>query len=102
MPLSQRRKHLNTVAGLALLAGLAYAFWPFVMGRGEMQDFCRTLQPGLSLSQVEASASARGYTVTAPIKSRAFVLSQRSFGRFNCELRFGASGLESVEYVDNN
>ncbi len=102
MTLSTRRKRINTMLGLVLLVGLGYVFWPFVRGHGEMQEFCGSLQPGTNLSQVQAQAAVRGYEVTKPIEGRAIVHEVRSFGRFNCDLRFGSGGLESSAYADNN
>jgi hypothetical protein len=102
MTLSARRKRINTILGLVLLLGLGFVFLPFVRGRGEMQKFCSSLQPGTNLSQVQAQAAARGYRVTEPVEGRAFVHEIRSFGRFNCDLRFGSDGLSSSAYTDNN
>lgn len=98
---SKSRKHFNTVAGLLLLAGLGYMFWPFIFGRAQMQHFCTTLPVGASVSQVQAMVAARGYEVSSVIDGEAFVYDQRSMGRFNCVLHFDDKGLVSAPYVDN-
>jgi len=99
---STLRSRINSLLGLILLSGLAYLFWPFVFGRGQMQEFCPTLQQGLSLAQVKTLAAVRGYKVTDPIEGQAFVHSPRSMGRFNCVLSFGKDGLQSSRYADND
>jgi hypothetical protein len=101
MAISALRKRLNAVGGLLLLAGLGYAIWPFIFGRAEMQNFCAALPVGASLSQVQALAAAKGYRVSSSIGNKAFVYDLRSMGRFNCELRFDATGLVSAPYADN-
>ena len=102
MTLTIRRKRINTALGLLLLAGLAYVLWPFVFGRGDMQEFCAMLQPGASPSKVRALAAAQGYELRGPTDGRAFIHSFRSFGRFTCDLRFGSTGLQSSGFTDNN
>lgn len=101
MALSVRRKRINTALGLLLLGGLCYIFWPFVVGRGQMQAFCASLPNGASLAQVQGLASGHGYRVSSLIDSRAFVYDDRSMGRFNCALQFGSKGLVSAPYADN-
>ena len=101
MAASTFRKRFNTVAGLLLLAGLGYIFWPFVVGRSQMQRFCATLPIGASVSLVKALVAARGYEVSSPIDGEAFVHDPRSMGRFNCVLHFDGKGLASAPYADN-
>lgn len=101
MALSIRRKRINTVLGLLLLGGLGYMFWPFVVGRGQMQTFCASLPNGASLAQVQELVSARSYRVSSLIDGHAFVYDTRSMARFNCALQFGSKGLVSAPYADN-
>ncbi|MBD8874651.1 hypothetical protein [Rhodanobacter sp. DHB23] len=101
MAASTFRKRFNTVAGLLLLAGLGYMFWPFVFGRSQMQHFCTTLPIGASVFQVQALVAARGYKVSSLINGEAFVHDPRSMGRFNCVLHFDSKGLVSAPYADN-
>jgi hypothetical protein len=101
MAASTLRKRFNVVAGLLLLAGLGYMFWPFVVGRSQMHHFCATLPTGASVSQVQSLVAARGYKVSSPTGGEAFVHDPRSMGRFNCVLHFNAKGLASAPYADN-
>jgi hypothetical protein len=101
MAASTFRKRFNAVAGLLLLAGLGYMFWPFVVGRSQMQHFCAALPIGASVSQVQALVTARGYKVSSLINGEAFVHDSRSMGRFNCVLHFDGKGLASAPYADN-
>lgn len=101
MAASKFRKRFNLVAGLLLLAGLGYMFWPFIAGRSQMQHFCTTLPIGASVSQVQALVAARGYKVSSPIDGEAFVHDPRSMGRFNCVLHFDGKELVSAPYADN-
>jgi hypothetical protein len=101
MAASTFRKRFNAVAGLFLLAGIGYMFWPFVVGRSQMQNFCTTLPIGASVSQVQAMVTARGYKVSSLIDGEAFVHDPRSMGSFNCVLHFGSKGLASAPYADN-
>jgi hypothetical protein len=102
MALSSRRKRVNTILGLLLLSGLIYLFWPFVVGRGQMQAFCASLLPGATLAQVQGKASAHDYRVSSLIEGQAFVHDPRSMGRFNCVLHFAQNGLASSPYADND
>ena len=102
MALSNLRKRLNFVAGLLLLAGLGYAFLPFIFGRSQMQHFCPTLPIGGSVTQVNALVVLQGYKVTSPNNGVAFVYETRSMGRFNCVLHFDNKGLVSAAYEDNS
>ena len=102
MTLSTRRKKINTALGLLLVVGLAYVFWPFVVGRTQMQRFCVALPPGSSPSQVKALAAAKGYELFGPTNGQASIHSSRSFGRFICDLRFGPNGLESAAAAVND
>ena len=101
MAASTFRKCFKTVAGLLLLAGLSYIFWPFVFGRSQMQHFCTTLPIGASVSQVQALVVARGYKISSLINGEAFVHDPRSMGRFNCVLHFDSKRLVSAPYADN-
>ena len=101
MAASTFRKRFRALAGLVLLAGLAYMFWPFVVGRSQMQHFCSTLPMSASLSHVQALVAARGYKISSLINGEAFVHDPRSMGRFNCVLHFDGNGLVSAPYADN-
>lgn len=101
MAASTFRKRFRAMAGLLLLAGLGYMFWPFVVGRAQMQHFCSTLPMSASVSQVQALVAARGYKVSSIINGEAFVHDSRSMGRFNCVLHFDGKGLVSASYADN-
>ena len=101
MAASTFRKCFRVVAGLLLLAALGSMFWPFVVGRSQMQHFCSTLPVNASVSQVQALVAARGYKVSSLINGEAFVHDPRSMGRFNCVLHFDVKGLVSAPYADN-
>ena len=101
MAASTFRKCFRVVAGLLLLAALGSMFWPFVVGRSQMQHFCTTLPIGASALQVQALVAARGYKVSSSIDGEALVHDPRSMGRFNCVLHFDGKGLASAPYEDN-
>jgi hypothetical protein len=102
MPLSPTRKRLNTLFGLLILGAMGYIVWPFVVGADHMQTFCSELSPGQSYDQVKAQVSKRGYRISLLTEEGAFVYDDRSMARFNCNLRFSGSGLESAEYYLND
>lgn len=100
--LSKRRRRLNSVAGLLLLAGLVTVFWPFVVGRGQMRSFCASLPVGASLAEVQRLTSGRGYRLSAVVDGKAFAYDTGSMARFNCDLRVDDTGLVSARYADNS
>ena len=93
MIILSRRKRVAVIPGVFLSAGLGWFFWPFVAGPGQMQSFCSSLAACASIAQVQAQAAKHGYRVSSPIEGRAFVHDSGSFGRFTCNLEFGADGL---------
>jgi hypothetical protein len=102
MALSIRRKRINTVLGLLLLGGLVYMFWPFVVGRGQMQTFCASLPNGASLAQVNELVSARGYHIVVGSDGMGLVHDTRSFGRFLCQTHFQNEKLVRANYLNND
>ena len=98
---SPRRKRI-VVLGLLLLAGLGWIVWPFIVGPGQMQNFCSSLTAGSSVAQIQTQAAQHGYRVSSPIEGRAFVHEPRSFGRFTCDVQFGSNGLVSSAYSFND
>jgi len=102
MKISPRRKRIGVVLGVLLLAGIGWIVWPFIVGPGQMQDFCSSLAVGTPVAQVQAQAAQHGYRVSSPVEGRAFVHESRSFGRFTCDLQFGPDGLVSSAYSFND
>lgn len=102
MMILSRHKRVVVVPGVFLLAALGWFFWPFAAGPGQMQSFCSSLAAGTSIAQVQAQAAKHGYRVSSLIEGRAFVHDSGSFGRFTCNLEFGADGLVSSVYSFND
>jgi hypothetical protein len=96
------RKSLNTILGLALLAGFAYLIYPFIAGRSQMQGFCAGLKIGATQKEIERAVSDRGYRVIFEKEQFGFVHDTRSFGRFLCEVKLSDGRLASAIYVDND
>ena len=88
--------------GLLLLISVGAVVWPFIVGPGEMEGFCSTLEVGSSIAPIQAQAAQHGYRVSPLIDGRAFVLESRSFGRFTCALQFESDGLVSADYSFND
>lgn len=102
MTISPRRKRIGVVLGLLLLTGLGWVIWPFMASPGQMQSFCSSLAVGTSVAQVQAQAAQHGYRISSLVEGRAFVHEPRSFGRFTCDVQFGADGLVSSVYSSND
>jgi len=101
MTTAARRKRILAL-GLLLLAGMGWVIWPFIVGPRQMQDFCGSLTAESSVEQVQAQAAQHGYRVSSLRDGRAIVHESRSFGRFTCDLQFGADGLVSSTYSFND
>jgi hypothetical protein len=97
-----RRRKIGIAFAVALVGALVYLLSPLVLGAGDMREFCRSLRPGATQSEVRAAASARGFRVSAVAGDRAFVHDPRSFGRFVCALRVSGDALESASFEDND
>lgn len=102
MTISPRRKRFGIVLGPLLLTGLGWVVWPFMTSPGQMQSFCSSLAAGTSVAQVQAQARQHGYRVSSLVEGRAFVHEPRSFGRFACDVQFGADVLVSSVHSLND
>ena len=80
-----------------LLGVTVYTFWPFIAASNRMRDFCAGLDTGLSVAALKARAEALGYDVTMRADGSGVVDDPQSFGRLQCEVRFGPAGLQSAE-----
>jgi hypothetical protein len=97
-----RGKRIILVVGLALLAGLAWVVWPFIVGPGQMQTFCGSLEVGSSMKQIQTLAEQHGFRISVPSDGRVFVYDSSSFGRFTCDLQFKSDSLVSAIYSLND
>ena len=94
------RRWMFVGMAVLMLAGIAFAFWPFVAASHRMQGFCEALPAGTTPSEVKAQAATRGYDVSAIEEGRLLVQDSRLAGRRLCDLRFDAQRLRSASYTD--
>lgn len=99
-----KKKTILSFIGVALLGALFYlGVWPFIVGGSHMESFCRSLTPGLSVSELNALVSGKGYRMTAVSnEQRAIIHDTRSMGRFLCEVEFREGRLVSAKYRFND
>lgn len=96
------RKRLNTILGLALLAGLAYGLYPFVAGGRNMRGFCEGLQPNATRHAVERAVADKGFRLRIGEDQKGFVHDTRAFGRYLCEVEFDGDRLVTATYILND
>jgi hypothetical protein len=102
MAVSSTRKWSAAFLFVALLAGVTFAFLPYVLASKRMQKFCRELTVGVSMADIEARAQAEGYEVSSRAEGRAILHDPESFGRLICDVRHDASGLLSAAFSDGD
>jgi hypothetical protein len=92
------RKIVATVLFCVLLAGIAFAFWPYVEAQQEMKAYCAALKPGSTLAEIQTAAAQQGYELSEETPGRAVLTHPASFGRLNCELQLSESGLVAASF----
>lgn len=97
MKLPRLGSPIGAVLAVFLLGLTAFSFWPFASASNQMRKFCSGLAAGTSFAAVQAQAAALDYFVSPLVGGQATVDDPRSFGRLQCELRFGPAGLISAE-----
>lgn len=83
-------------------SGAGWVAWQFLAGPGQMQSFCRSLDAGLPVAQVQAQAKRQGYRMSPLIDDHGFLYDSSSFGRVTCVVQFGPDGLQSSAYGEND
>ena len=94
------RRWIFVGMAVMMLAGVAFAFWPFMATEQRMQGFCEALAAGTPLADVQAQAATRGYTLSTLADGRVLVQDPRMSGRRTCALQFGDQGLQSSKVTD--
>lgn len=97
----QNKTRKRVIIG-ALLLGLAYLLWPFVVGGKQMQHFCQSLRVDTPLADLRQATAQHGYRLTLLRDGNGIVHDSRSFGRFTCQLQFSAGKLASARYSFND
>jgi hypothetical protein len=87
---SSYQKLVFITMGVAMLGGVAVAFWPFVRAAWEIDRFCSQMPAGTPLAGVQARVEEAGYELSAPVEGSARVNDPISGGRRSCELHFDA------------
>jgi len=99
--MSPLRKRLNLIAGLLIMGGLGWLYYPLLTGEARMQKFCASLSAGTQLSEVRSAARQLDYSFTADA-GNALIHDTSSFGRFVCQAKFNDGRLVSSTYVSND
>ena len=89
---------ISSSVTLALVAGTAVAFAPYYLASRQMQRFCEGLDRGATPQQIAALAQPLGYELGTLNGPRVLLDDPLAYGRRQCELHFGPSGLVSSRY----
>jgi len=93
------RRTLNTVGGLAFLSGLGYCTYRYSTVDDRVQTACSEIIPGMTFSQVEAVASAKGLNASKGIHDTSFVVAPETLGDdFTCRISWKEGVVESSTY----
>ncbi len=80
------RKSINVVAGLGLLAFLAYGISSFFTAPSRVEKLCQGISVGMSID--ELNTYARHVGLSPPVNSGGghSLVEDRSFGRYGCRV----------------
>ena len=92
------------IGSLLLLGLLIYVIWPFIVGGGQMSNFCKALGLGIGATQsdVQQLVNERGYKLYVNEQGAGIISDPRSMGRFICETQFSQGRLTSAHYRYND
>lgn len=97
----QNKTRKRVIIG-ALLLGLAYLLWPFVVGGKQMQHFCQSLRIDTPLAELRQASGQQGYRLTLLQDGNGIIHDSRSFGRFTCQVRISDGKLAAARYTFND
>jgi hypothetical protein len=93
------RRALNTLGGLAFLAGLAYCTYRYSTVDDRVQAACSEITPGMTQEQVEAIASEKGLSASRVAQDITFIVAPETLGDdFACRLSWRSGFVESSVY----
>ncbi len=101
---SKKQRSKLWVIWLMLLGVAAYLIWPFIVGGGEMSNFCKALalSVGATQSDVQRLAHEHGYNLYVNEQGVGIISDARSMGRFICQAQFSQGRLISANYFYND
>jgi hypothetical protein len=93
------RRVLNTIAGLAILAGLGYCTYRYAAVEDRVRAACSEVLPGMTLAEVKALAAAKALDATAIYKDLSYVVAPETLGDdFRCTVSWQAGVVASSKY----
>ena len=91
------RRILNVVA-LVSLVGLGYCTYAFGTASSRVKELCVRIEPGMTLSQLEAFAQTNGLGPAPRNLPVIYLVETRTFGRWGCKVTLDAGAVRSSEY----
>ncbi len=92
------RRRLNLLAGIAFVGLLGYWGYRAVTLEDRVKSACSEIATGMTMSQVEAIASARSLDVRSRTSDVSYVVSPESMGELGCRLTWNADLVASSQY----
>ena len=99
------RRLIINILGVIILFALGYVIYPFIVGGSKMEEFCSSVSPGVTKTElVNHAAAARYSTKESEINGSEMVLviDSRAMGRYICEVTFDANLVATSKYVFND
>ena len=97
------RRLLNVIGGFLLLGFVGYyVVWPFLVGPGQMSNFCKALVIGSSLDEIQDQVAKRGYRLRIDETGSGPIFDPRSMARFICQVEFAQGRLTAARYIHND
>ncbi len=93
-----KRVLINPTLALVLVGGTVLWVAPYIVATRQMEHFCDTLPRGASIDQVQSLARSRGYELSNASDAQAELVDPKAFGRRQCGLQFGPSGLTATHF----
>ena len=91
------RQALNSAAGLALLAGVAYCSYGYFTAESRVKALCASIPKGSTADSLAKFASLHGLSDPSG-HNPDFLVERRTFGRYGCKLHWENGVLTQSEY----
>lgn len=91
------RRVLNVLALIGLV-GVGYCTYAFGTASSRVKELCARIEPGMTLSQLDAFARTNGLGPTPRNSPIVYLVETRTFGRWGCKVTLETGVVRSSEY----
>ncbi|MFC1523721.1 hypothetical protein ACFL6N_02910 [Thermodesulfobacteriota bacterium] len=100
-----KRKLFYYIAGSLILGTIISVLYPFIVGGGEMEEFCSAIKPGEMKNELMNRAKGARYSIVESNFDGAdmlLIIDSRAMGRYICEVTLQDEQAATTKYVYND